>query len=336
MRCIAHTIASASLGVLWLISIALRRRIIVFTRPIGNLGNRLYSFAPVLAFSKEFRCIVINPGFGHWRSSFLGTKPGIVAMYPPLQIPNIKGARIDKIVTKFFRAAEKVVFANSSRNHFSTIRLASNEWICLDTQSFLTWFQTKRIIFLDGFLFVSPKLLPIHADSVRKYFNQLAGADSNALKPLFLLRRDCQVVVGVAIRHGDYCEWNEGKYFFDASIYVKWIHQINNLMMDKRVGFFLCCNDHLDLEGLENIRFEFRAAHDLENRAVLAGCDLIISPPSTYAGWAAFQGNIPIQWLNSAEQDLTLEDFKIVWPMDPTDVSFLRLKEVSVLRSSGR
>jgi hypothetical protein len=304
MRCIAHTIASASLGVLWLISIALRRRIIVFTRPIGNLGNRLYSFAPVLAFSKEFRCIVINPGFGHWRSSFLGTKPGIVAMYPPLQIPNIKGARIDKIVTKFFRAAEKVVFANSSRNHFSTIRLASNEWICLDTQSFLTWFQTKRIIFLDGFLFVSPKLLPIHADSVRKYFNQLAGADSNALKPLFLLRRDCQVVVGVAIRHGDYREWNEGKYFFDASIYVKWIHQINNLMMDKRVGF--------------------------------AGCDLIISPPSTYAGWAAFQGNIPIQWLNSAEQDLALEDFKIVWPMDPTDVSFLRLKEVSVLRSSGR
>jgi hypothetical protein len=258
-----------------------------------------------------------------------------VAIYPPLQIPSIKGARIDKIVVKSFLAVEKVVFAGSSRCPFSTIRLASNEWIRLDSQSFLAWFQTKRIIFLDGFLFASPSLLPIHADYVRKYFIQLAGADSNALKPLSLLRRDCQVVVGVVIRHGDYREWNEGKYFFDASIYVKWIHQINNLMMDKRVGFFLCCNDHLDLEGLENIRYEFRAAHDLENRAVLARCDLIISPPSTYAGWAAFQGNIPIQWLNSAEQDLALEDFKIVWPMDPADASFSKYNEVSVPHPSG-
>jgi hypothetical protein len=132
MRFIAHTFATVSLGVLWFISIALRRRIIVFTRPIGNLGNRLYSFAPILAFSREFRCIVIDPGFGHWRSSFLGTKPGIVAMYPPLQIPSIKGARIDKIVVKSFLAVEKVVFAGSSRCPFSTIRLASNEWIRLE------------------------------------------------------------------------------------------------------------------------------------------------------------------------------------------------------------
>jgi hypothetical protein len=333
-RAIAHTLVSASLVALWMASLALQRRIIVVTRPIGNLGNRLYSFAPVLALAMESRCIVINPSLGHWRSSFLGTRPGLVAMYPPLHIANIKTPCIDRFVIKFFRALEKFAYSSSTKSCISSIRLAPNEWLRLDSEGFLSWFRAKKVIFLDGFLFVSPHLLPVHANSVRQYFTQLDGADATAMKPLKLLRRDCDVVVGVAIRHGDYREWREGKYFFNVSIYVKWILQINTLMKDKSVGFFLCCNDDLDLEGLENIRFEFRAAHDLENRAVLAGCDMIISPPSTYAGWASFQGNIPIQWLNSAEQELTLADFKIAWPMDPADVSFLSLKEVTMLKSS--
>ena len=39
---------------------------------------------------------------------------------------------------------------------------------------------------------------------------------------------------------------------------------------------------------------------------------MIISPPSSYAGWAAFMANIPFQLLSSRDQILSLDRFVLV------------------------
>jgi hypothetical protein len=75
------------------------------------------------------------------------------------------------------------------------------------------------------------------------------------------------------------------------------------------VGFFICSNDDLDLGEIADARYEFRSRHDLENRAVLARCDYLISPTSTYAGWSAFAGDVPIQVLTSADQTMSRAGF---------------------------
>ena len=68
---------------------------------------------------------------------------------------------------------------------------------------------------------------------------------------------------------------------------------------------FVCSDAEVDLSTPEHVMHESRSRSDLENRAVHSTCDMITSPPRSYAGWAAFMGNIPFQLLHSRDQKLS-------------------------------
>ena len=163
----------------------------------------------------------------------------------------------------------------------------ANEMVDVDNPLFAAWAKRKHVVILSGYLFITEALMTAHSQKLRLYFSQLKGNQAQDLEPILQLRQECEQIIDVVIRHGGYDKWLEGKYYFSTADYIAWIRAAATLYPQCRTGFFLCSDSRQDLSGLEGIAYRLRAGHDLENRAALARCDMLISPPSSYSGWAA-------------------------------------------------
>jgi hypothetical protein len=307
-----RSVAYAFLLVLTLIAFLSRQRFVVNVSPFGNLGNRLFLFANVIAFARQNRAIVINPAFYPWRYVFAGTRPGLLPVYPPPPLSYCSSNLIEQVVQQLAWVSASIAKSPRSLSSWASISINGLEHVDLDNPDFVAWFQKKTVLLISGYQYISESSMRRHADTIRNYFQQISGNDAAATAPVVRLRQDCDLVIGVVIRHGGFDNWMGGKYFFDIATYARWINQLVEMFSPERIGFFVCSDAHLDLSILQNVRYEFRSQSDLENRAALSVCDMIISPPSSYAGWAAFMGNIPFQLLHYPLQNLSREGFVMV------------------------
>jgi hypothetical protein len=298
--------------ILTLIALLSRRRFIIIASPFGNLGNRLFLFANVIAFARQNQAIVVNPAFHPWRNVFAGTRPGPLPVYPPLALGHDSNNRIEQAFQQFAWVAASIAKSPLSLNGWASISINGMERVDLDNPDFVAWFQKKYVVVISGYQYIAESSMRRHADAIRQYFQQISASDASAIAPVMRLRQQCDLVIAVVIRHGGFDQWMGGKYFFDLQTYRQWIDQLVLLFSHRQVGFFVCSDADLDLSMLEHVRHEFRSKSDLENRAALSICDLIISPPSSYAGWAAFMGNIPFQLLHSPDQTLSEAGFVMI------------------------
>ena len=86
--------------------------------------------------------------------------------------------------------------------------------------------EQKYSIFRDIFL------------KIKRYLSILDGNNILVQEP-FQKLKNCDLIVGIAIRHGDYKTWQKGKYFLTAQTYQKWMNEIESLFSSKKIGFFL-------------------------------------------------------------------------------------------------
>ena len=65
-------------------------------------------------------------------------------------------------------------------------------------------------------------------NEIKEYFEVSSRYNSKINDPLDNLK-DCDVIIGVAIRHGDYKTWQNGKFFIATEIYQKWMEKEQTL-----------------------------------------------------------------------------------------------------------
>ncbi|MBS7566818.1 alpha-1,2-fucosyltransferase [Mucilaginibacter sp. Bleaf8] len=114
-------------------------------------------------------------------------------------------------------------------------------------------------------------------------------------------------IVGVHVRHGDYATWHGGKFFYDANTYYAKMQQIAAQMPD--CVFVVCSNENIVFENTAGLNIVHAKGSDIEDLCVLAHCDYIIGPPSTFSGWAAFLGSRPIFFLQTKEDTVAVDKF---------------------------
>ncbi|MFM7640805.1 MAG: hypothetical protein ACKO45_04560 [Cyanobium sp.] len=320
LRRAAGFLFMASLSI---VAVVLRRRVVIIVTPFGNLGNRLFLYANIIAFAIEQKAIVINPAFHPWRAVFAGTRAGGVACYPPPNLPYLPGNWLETSLQHLAWVGLSIASSSHSPSQWGAISIDGIERLELDQSNFVEWANNKHVILLSGWLMISSVSMERHADKIRAYFKQILGNTPEALAPVNRLRQSCDLVIGVVIRHGGFDQWMGGKYYFETATYIEWIKQTARLYPHQRVGFFVCSDEELNLENLNDICYEFRGRSDLENRAALSQCDMILSPPSSFAGWAAFMGNSPFQLLHSPSQTISRQGFiRIRNHMDMRDASY--------------
>jgi hypothetical protein len=98
--------------------------------------------------------------------------------------------------------------------------------------------------------------------------------------------------------------------------YLKWMNQIKEKLNTDKVIFYICSDETPpDSVYFENnnvvLTNSSSAAADL---CLLSKMDYILGPPSTFSSWASYSGNVPLCHMQSINDLVELERFKINIP----------------------
>lgn len=296
---------------------------IVIARKYGQLGNRLFLFSHLIAAARHYGVELRNPCFAEYADLFNSTRHDLWCRYDqhlsgdnsPSQViqgpETLQGPapRTRSALMQSVQVLTKSMYTIGLRNYpAKLIRLRSNQHCDLEGDQFRSAIESGRTLLLQGWLFRSNRLLEKHWRHIRDYFT-IPMADQAAIASTITgARRDCDVLVGVHIRRGDYADFLGGRYYYDDALYARWMRGICEQIPGRRVRFLVCSHEKLDTKqyaGLDITRGPGSAIRDMY---ALAETDWMIGPPSTFTAWAAFVGRKPRVELQSKQDEVLIPD----------------------------
>lgn len=321
---------------------------VVIATKSGRLGNRLFLFAHFIAWAIEHDQRLANLTMDEYAEFFVNLRSDLFCRYPPKPsvLPSGRRARrLFYILWLFSRPGrsrlprelgpihaeqrlrrmpagvlvrvsillkpliERLWSAAKSRNLIEFIKLNQEETLSLD-DSFALLVSQNRLVLTEGWLFRNEKLLLAHHDEIRHFFRPVASVRAKVNAVISQGRRDCDVLIGIHIRRGDYRQWRSGKYYFTDDQYLDLMKRLEADLPNKRVGFLICSDERPRLEIFSDFRVTLGPGHLIEDLYSLSECDFIAAPPSTFSLWASFVGNARLYVIENSEAPVTMEDFQ--------------------------
>lgn len=116
--------------------------------------------------------------------------------------------------------------------------------------------------------------------------------------------------VGVHIRRGDYRTWRGGAYYFGNDLFCRWMQEIQ-ASTDRQLAFVLFSNEPVSAQDFVGCGCTVLCGpgQPIEDLYVMAQCDYIFGPPSSYSWWAAFYGERKYLTIYSRTQCVAESDF---------------------------
>jgi hypothetical protein len=281
---------------------------IIIARSYGQLGNRLFLYAHMIAAARAHGVSLANPCFADYAHLFPATCGDLWCRYPRVAPtgapPSLRKRRA--LAKSLYVSARCLGALGLNRSPLSIVRLRGDESCDLASDSFADLAQRSRHLMALGWLFRSETLLAQHADAVRHHFQISSRHNDNVREAISTLRQRADFVVGVHIRHGDYATYLDGKYFFTTQQYAAAMRRIAQQLPDQRVAFLVCSNSSLNRRDFGELDVQFGPGHIIEDMYCFAETDLLIGPPSTYTGWASFFGKVPLVAMHQADTPIDL------------------------------
>ncbi len=285
---------------------------IVVAEKYGQLGNRLFVFAHVIACALEHGLKVANPSFDEYADLFETTRRDLFCRHPArASLLNGRGPRA-RLYAFVWHLANSLAHRKPDGRFWRVIRIGEEEVFDLSAPEFVAAARSKPLVFLQGWQFRDQGSLNRHAAAIREFFRPAGELAAEVEAHLGAARAGCDVLVGVHIRQGDYKEFMGGRYFYETREYAGLMRGVERLFEGRRVRFLVCSNAAHDREVFDGLDFAFGPGHLLKDMYALAGCDLILGPPSTYTLWASSCGKSPLYHVEDPARAVTREDF--VWP----------------------
>lgn len=281
---------------------------IVIARSFGQLGNRLFLYAHMIAAAREYGVRLANPCFAEYAHLFPATAHDLWCRYPEQPItagPPSPGIR--KLAAKsVYLAARSLAAAGLTRKPFHVLRIEGDQTCDLEGDRFAALALSDRHLLTLGWLFRSERLFRRHADAIRDHF-RIAPEDGDLVdRKIETIRAESDLVVGVHIRHGDYATFMNGRHFYTVAQYADMMRRIAGQLAGKRVSFLVCSNVSINQGDFGDLRVHMGPGHIVQDMYAMAKADLLVGPPSTYTGWASFYGNVPLVKMQSADQPIDL------------------------------
>ena len=284
-----------------------QKKFIILCDKYGNIGNQLYMSCFMIKWAQEFSALTFNFGLIHNQQYFTKPSSDIFFRYPYCHSFNSPKMQAT-LASSFNRISLRLLNLKFLKNikSLDLLQLKSNK----DFHELESTIQKKDITFLRGFIHDQPySIFRKFFTKIKAYFEVSSIYTPKINEPLENLK-DNDVIIGVAIRHGDYKTWENGKYYLPAKTYQKWMEKAESFFAKKSVGFFIASDEEQDLSIFEKHNFFFRSGHPLENLYSLSKCDYLLSVPSSFAGWAYFIGEKPLLKLDENVCKLSIKDFE--------------------------
>jgi hypothetical protein len=273
----------------------------------GNIGNQLYLSCFLIKWAEEFDILTFNFGLIHNQQYFTKPSTDIFLRYPYRK--SFNSSKLQEILASSLNRISLRLLNFKLWKNIKSLNLLQNKTE-RDFHEVEASILNSDITFLRGFIHnqtysIFRKVFP----KLKEYFEVSSRYHSKINEPLENLK-DCDIIVGVAIRHGDYKTWQNGKYYLPSETYQKWMEKVESFFAPQGVGFFIASDEEQDLSIFEKHNYFFRSGHPLENLYSLSKCDYLLSVPSSFAGWAHFIGETPILKLDQRVCRLSINDFK--------------------------
>ena len=274
----------------------------------------MFAFAHLIASAEANGQKVINLSFDEYARYFEPTQGDLLCRYPPVK-SFVSSNRlrsllfiVNKIIVKLLRNLRftnsflhKVIVADLPEYQFN-----KSQFYDLKNMSLL---RVKPVIFLFGRFFRDYDNVLIHKDKIKRYFTPV-NEIQNQLNQLYAaLRLRADILIGVHIRRGDYRQFVDGKYLFSQKQYAEKLVELQRSFGDKKILFILCSNESIDLSNFESLPIVAGPGHLVTDMYLLAKCDYIMGPPSTYTLWASFYGEKPLYQLRDLNRVINIDLF---------------------------
>ena len=185
-----------------------------------------------------------------------------------------------------------------------------DEHVHINSPEFLESIDTEKIVLVDGDVFWN------YSDGIKKYYRTLVShfrpvysIEQNAEKFDREVHVDCDLYIGVHIRHGDYKQWRGGKHFYELKDYLEVMKHTEGLFPDKRIKFLVCSNETFKATEFDDLNVVIGPGNFMEDVYSLTYCDYLMGPPSGFTWWASLYGEKPLCFITSKDFRPTLEDF---------------------------
>jgi hypothetical protein len=297
----------------------------------GELGNRLVAFSYLLAFGREHRIPVVNLCF--WRYAHFFRQGGQLIERPDETGEGRSPAAFDHLIETFVKAGLSLPASGKIRRSFTLdgalvcggravvarlLGVAARRVVSaikgapgaagLVARRQDCWGHAFSLLLpprLAEEPFMEQRLLLTHSDSIRPRFE--IGPEWREKVDTFLapLRRRYRRLVGVHLRRGDYASYRGGQWHFDDTDYVR---AMRNTLAEgeEETGFILTTNASATTAAFDGLPIHRAPGHLILDMHVLAGCDRLLGPPSTFSGWASFIGRTPIAFLERKAEGVEL------------------------------
>jgi hypothetical protein len=292
--------------------------VIVIADKTGQLGNRLFQFAHIVAFAAEHGIRVANPGFEDYAAHFPAFAADPLCRWPTPRFPLPAGNRMrrsvfrqtDRLLTVLRRTGRPLGLLDYVEPGPPGSRSA------LDGSEFLSRARRRGILLVTGWGVRDDRSFDLHADLLREVFQPAPRHTDVAQACVSAARRCCDVLAGLHARRGDYASYEGGRFFWSADQYVRIVAAIRNLYPGRRVGVLACSDDAQLLRELSGAVAP-GPGNMISDLMALSLCDLIVGPPSTFSAWAAFHGGVPFRHVERSDETLTLQGFRTRGPRSP-------------------
>lgn len=281
---------------------------VIIKRVSGQLANRLHFFSYFIANSKAYNYSLLITCFPEFYELFTPVADNTlkVIITPQGTWQNI----INKILNKLHAVALKLrvkfpglVFHSIPENDLQLSQYDMN------APAFLKLVR-HQVVVPEGWVYRDYTNFKKYLPEIRNLFSPKEEFKEAVKHNIDLARSVGNILIGVHIRRGDYIDFNGGKWFYNNQVYINKMREVEQLFVGKQCVFIICSQEKLDtneFSGFKTVIAERPAIVDLY---LLAECNYIFGPPSTFTGWASLYNTVPAYYMESADEKITINSFK--------------------------
>jgi hypothetical protein len=275
---------------------------IVTYKPFGRLGNRLFLFAHLIAFSDRYSTDIINYTFREYRNYFpywhdgarceygklSNGKESLLSSYAIIKLAGVIGA----IPTVRFWDERDIIFDGEDSADPRIEQLLHSPLSIFEGWRFRSHGQILSSIRIIRSVFAPRE------DILESVANRIVKARGRGDK-----------VLGVHIRWEDYRGTDK---YFTLREFKEYIRYVRFSLGSAKVVCIISSPEKFDQTELPENCIALGQGDPVGDLYTLAECDYILGPPSTFSGWASFYGGKPLFVMTEHGKKVGLEDAKVV------------------------
>lgn len=281
---------------------------VIIKRINGQLANRLHFLSYFIANSKAHGYSLLVTCFPEYYDWF--DPAGDEALDVTFIRPGIKQKALNQILNKLHAFTLKfkiklpgIIFHSIPANDLSLSQYDINQ------PGFVKLAQ-HQVVVPEGWVYRDylnfKKYLPQikHLFSPKQEFKDAIQLEVSRAQSMG------DILIGVHIRRGDYIDFNGGKWFYGNDVYINKMHQAEQLFTGKQCVFMICSQEKLDANEFGDFKTVIAERPAIVDLYLLAECNYIFGPPSTFTAWASLYNTVPAYYMESADEKITIESFK--------------------------